>query len=166
MDVVTSHPRARVNHMCEVCGPTIKPGDTYTRAVTFDGDVFTWKNCTPCDDAIEQAREDNYDDGGIITGDSVREWAREHLGLYDAANELLRRIREAEHAAEETCTCVLICPEDPSENECAVCKMLDLYAACPNTGYGCGLIGGSCDCCTADQRANCVEPPARQEVCA
>lgn len=93
-DVVTSHPKARKAHNCEVCGPSIKPGDTYTRVAIFDGgDAFTWKNCSDCDDPISQARSDDYvgDDG--ITGDDVREWAQEHRGLYDAANGVLHRIR-------------------------------------------------------------------------
>lgn len=98
MDVAVSHPRARKDHDCEVCGPSIKAGDIYTRVATFDGTAWTWKNCEPCDDAISQAREDNYDDSRIITGDAVREWAQESMGLNDAANGVNHRIRMAEGA--------------------------------------------------------------------
>ena len=56
------------------------------------------------------------------------------------------------------CICSIICSEDPDENECEVCKLLDPYAPCPNTGYGCRLLEDDpCDCCTDEQRAKCKD---------
>ena len=37
METVSSTPKARKKHWCEVCGWAIEPGETYERAVTFDG---------------------------------------------------------------------------------------------------------------------------------
>lgn len=99
MQVVSTKRVARKPHYCEVCGPNINPGDTYHRVITFDGDVFTWKNCEPCNDAITQAREEGYGDDDLITGDQVREWSYDRMGLYDAANGVRHRIARAEAAA-------------------------------------------------------------------
>ena len=94
MDVVTGTRKARKTHACEVCYHRIQPGEMYRRTITFDGEVFNWKNCLPCDDPISQAMDDGYDDCGTISADSVRKWAHEHMGLYDAANALNHRLRE------------------------------------------------------------------------
>jgi hypothetical protein len=50
-----------------------------------------------------------------------------------------------------------ICPEDPSENDCRVCQDLDIYAPCPQIGYGCGWSEEPCDCCTDEQRSSCSD---------
>jgi len=94
-------PKARKKHRCEVCGWPIEPGETYERAVTFDGgDVLTWKShLDPCQIATESARSAGYDDyaDGSITADAVAEWASEtvkfdYLGHPEAV-ELTRRLR-------------------------------------------------------------------------
>lgn len=94
MDVVTSTPKARTRHYCEVCPDLIEPGASYVRVVTFDGgDVLTWKAHTECQDATNQAREDGYGDAldGTILGPDVVEWANENWHLSDAAAAVYHR---------------------------------------------------------------------------
>lgn len=37
---------------------------------------------------------------------------------------------------EHACICSTDCPEDPAENPCPVCRLLDPYAPCPVVGFG------------------------------
>lgn len=77
MDTTRSTPKARKRHWCEVCGWAIEPGETYERAVTFDGgDVLTWKaHITPCQVGSMLAFNANYGDGEVIRGWDIAEWA-------------------------------------------------------------------------------------------
>lgn len=45
-----AHPVARVEHRCDDCGRTIRPGETYRRAAGMDGSTaWTWKECAHCE---------------------------------------------------------------------------------------------------------------------
>lgn len=58
--VVTS-PRARVPHRCDLCGRTIRPGETYRRCAVFDeGTAWTWRECAHCDSVREIALVEVY----------------------------------------------------------------------------------------------------------
>lgn len=95
MDTVSSTPKARVRHWCEVCGWVIEPGEIYQRAVTFDGgDVLTWKaHIDPCQTASNRAWLDGYSEGGdYITADSIAEWATDRRGTDGIAAEIERRL--------------------------------------------------------------------------
>lgn len=57
-----SHPRARVGHVCQGCGETIRPGDTYAvTRVLYDGHWDGWKHCLRCEaihsHLLDKARE-------------------------------------------------------------------------------------------------------------
>lgn len=95
MHTTRSTPKARKKHVCEVCSWPIEPGDTYERAVTFDGgDVLVWKShLTPCAAATDRAWLDGYADGDMITADFVAEWADEREDTDEHAAELTRRLR-------------------------------------------------------------------------
>lgn len=46
-----STPRARKQHICEECGVTIQPGETYERVVgKWDGHLSTFATCERCHD--------------------------------------------------------------------------------------------------------------------
>lgn len=94
MDTSRTQPKARKRHVCEVCGWPIEPGEEYERAVTFDaGSVSVWKShITPCSMATDRAWLDGYEDGDMITADSVAEWADERKGTDEHAAELSRRL--------------------------------------------------------------------------
>lgn len=53
----------------------------------------------------------------------------------------------------EGCICTNECDEVPEQNPCAYCRGLDIYEPCPITGFGCGSVDDSCDCCTPQQKA-------------
>ncbi|EAS0269332.1 hypothetical protein E7939_21815 [Salmonella enterica] len=77
---------ARKPHVCTVCGTEIEAKATYIKSVTFyDGSASAWKLHPLCDDAVRDAFAEDYDDGGLISPDSVIEWAEEFRGLYDSA---------------------------------------------------------------------------------
>jgi len=62
-----THPRARVEHRCLMCGRTIMPGETYRRAAGLDRtSAWTWKECAHCAAFVRVAwrrawQNDGYD---------------------------------------------------------------------------------------------------------
>lgn len=95
MDTARSTPKARKRHWCEVCGWVIEPGETYERAVTFDGgDVLTWKShIDPCSMAIDRAWNADYNNcGDGITADDIAEWASENRSTDGIAAEIELRL--------------------------------------------------------------------------
>lgn len=92
--MVSTRPKAMKRHACEVCPVPILPGDTYLRCVTFDGTAITWKSCEMCDDAGGRAWTAGYEDGDMITADSIREWAEEYQGTDTVAAALVARLTE------------------------------------------------------------------------
>ena len=94
MHTTSSTPKARVRHWCECCSWAIEPGEVYDRWVTFDGgDVLVWKShVEPCRQVASRARLAGYDDyDGMITSDSIDEWARECHETDELAAEINRR---------------------------------------------------------------------------
>jgi hypothetical protein len=58
-------PVARKSHLCEICGRTIQPGETYMRGSGYgDGEAFTWKECAHCEPfaklVASRLREEEY----------------------------------------------------------------------------------------------------------
>ncbi|HAF72534.1 MAG TPA: hypothetical protein DCL06_06265 [Corynebacterium variabile] len=72
--------RARKTHRCDLCGTTIRPGDTYSHETgTADGRFLTWRNCAPCDEVISAASIDYYETDGVgVTADDAQVWAEDH----------------------------------------------------------------------------------------
>lgn len=68
---ITTHPRARKEHVCSNCRRTIRPGETYRRGVALDGTAWTWKDCRHCEFALDQ-----YDLAwdGEYSPDTFHEW--------------------------------------------------------------------------------------------
>lgn len=48
MFIHTHTPRARKEHICDMCSRRIQPGETYKRQFMADGDIWTWKECQHC----------------------------------------------------------------------------------------------------------------------
>lgn len=47
--VITTHPKARKIHYCEMCRRVISPGEQYSSSRNLgDGTAFTWKECAHC----------------------------------------------------------------------------------------------------------------------
>ena len=80
---VSSRPTARKPHWCDVCGWRIMPGETYQRAVGFDGTAWTWRECLWCERiVVAYARGSYYDE---CATDAVVEWLQdEHPIVYAA----------------------------------------------------------------------------------
>ncbi|MGO3147103.1 MAG: hypothetical protein ACTIJ6_05425 [Leucobacter sp.] len=96
MDTVSSTPKARKRHWCEVCGWAIEPGETYERVITFDGgDVLTWKaHQSPCSIAASRATNADYCDwqsGMGADSDDVALWAEECAPVTDEIAAEMRR---------------------------------------------------------------------------
>lgn len=83
--VEVTYPIARKAHLCEVCGPHIKPGDQYAHTVSFGyGDFGVFRCClVPCLNIVNKCLQDGFYDAlaGGVTGDDAREWAAEHTGI-------------------------------------------------------------------------------------
>lgn len=70
-----THPRARVQHRCEMCGRTIDPGEVYLKGYGGDrGDTHGWTECAHCE--AMQVRFD-IQDGGGYDPDMLYQWARD-----------------------------------------------------------------------------------------
>jgi hypothetical protein len=48
------------------------------------------------------------------------------------------------------CEALKHCAE--TDNPCPHCRTIDPYDGCPQLGFGCGLQGDGCDCCTPEQK--------------
>lgn len=64
---------------------------------------------------------------------------------------LLLQMPESTDKADCVCEALKNCAE--TDNPCPHCRTIDPYDACPQLGYGCGLLGDDCDCCTPEQLA-------------
>lgn len=68
-------PRARVAHVCEMCGRRIDPGEKYQRqGCVYDGRAYTFKCCAHCDALLRLFPDtvENADDG--YTAENLWEW--------------------------------------------------------------------------------------------
>lgn len=63
---------------------------------------------------------------------------------------LLMQLPDSTDEADCVCEALKDCTE--TDNPCPHCRTIDPYDACPQIGYGCGLLGDECDCCTPGQR--------------
>lgn len=63
----TSYPKARKAHLCDECGCTIQPGETYARFEGVDAGVFsTTKACNECDDLANKLYDRGFDDDDCL----------------------------------------------------------------------------------------------------
>jgi hypothetical protein len=67
------HPTAKKAHVCETCGRTINPGETYMRGSGYgDGEAHTWKECAHCEAYVELVARRLGDEE--YSFDSIAEW--------------------------------------------------------------------------------------------
>lgn len=72
------HHKARTDHLCDMCGRTINPGETYRRQrnIWEDG-PYTWKECEHCEALLRAYPEiigDYYDYDEGIGSWVLEEW--------------------------------------------------------------------------------------------
>lgn len=95
---ITTTPVARKQHLCEMCGVKIIPGEKYVNQRVIGGGTAatTKRHAFPCDAAFnEYAEECGPDIDGNIPYDWVIAWAYDHAGLYDSAAALYQRMNNA-----------------------------------------------------------------------
>lgn len=63
---------------------------------------------------------------------------------------LIKEQPESKDPADCICKALKLCTE--TDNPCPHCRTIDPDDACPELGYGCGLLDDDCDCCTPEQR--------------
>lgn len=70
---------ARKAHPCCICtAPAVQPGETYERRTyVYDGQVYDWVNCKPCNDLISVVADWSSADEGVGQEDFA-EWAGDH----------------------------------------------------------------------------------------
>ena len=71
-----THPKARKEHICDICGEKIKVGERYSKQVgTFDGDFYNNCYCLDCEavlDAYFRFHDEYYDTW------QVTDWVNEY----------------------------------------------------------------------------------------
>lgn len=67
----TSERKARNPHVCNYCGNIITKGETYTRYVCRDDDIYTWNTHKKCDFIAKELWEYIEPDDGM-TGDDFQ----------------------------------------------------------------------------------------------
>ena len=74
-----TNPTARKPHTCDLCGAPITPGEKYERQrCVYDGHMYAWLTCVPCQEVAHQAWEYyadtiDYDEG--LGTETTDEWA-------------------------------------------------------------------------------------------
>ena len=90
-----TNPTARKPHTCDLCGAPIAPGEKYERQrCVYDGHMYAWLTCVPCQEVAHQAWEYyadtiDYDEG--LGTETCDEWAHDHLDSSVAIAYLARR---------------------------------------------------------------------------
>lgn len=69
---------ARKIHRCRTCfAPAVLPGESYKRQTyAYDGMVYDWVSCRPCDEICGEVHSWVLDDEGV-TSEDYYEWADE-----------------------------------------------------------------------------------------
>lgn len=74
-----SRPTARKDHSCEDCFGPIPKGTTYRRAtLVYDGHVYDWLECDPCEALAPTVWHWSYSPDEGVGPDEFLEWAEEH----------------------------------------------------------------------------------------
>lgn len=75
------HSKARKEHVCDLCGSKIYPGQVYERySGKYDGDLFDLKYCLDCEKIINTFLDENgYDE---YSDDDIFDWLQEKF-CYD-----------------------------------------------------------------------------------
>ena len=75
------HPKARKEHVCDLCNSKIPLGQVYERySGKYDGDMFDLKYCLNCEKIIDTFLDENEDDEYL--DDDIYDWLREKF-CYD-----------------------------------------------------------------------------------
>ena len=84
METLTSVLRkARVSHVCELCGRLIEAGETYRYQVNVFDCIYTWKCCVHCDELMKilwHCDPWSFDRDEGFSRDAVGEWEPETIG--------------------------------------------------------------------------------------
>ena len=95
---------ARKHYRCGLCVAVIKPGDLYAYQTNiFDGRIYTWRDCLPCDrDGVihyVDAWTGGYDEG--VTAESAQEWAEDAAWFWPWRESTRRRPEHRRISADE-----------------------------------------------------------------
>ena len=62
---VSTKPKARKRHFCDLCNRVIQPGEEYRRSAGMDGSTaWTWRECAHCAQLIAVVWRETYSDDG------------------------------------------------------------------------------------------------------
>lgn len=88
--LTTTRPKARKAHRCDLCTGTIRPGETYERAVYKYDRVYAWIECAACvADKVGIECSDYGDPDAGYNHEDAQEWAHDNLND-DVLGEIAR----------------------------------------------------------------------------
>ncbi|MFH6944590.1 hypothetical protein [Flavobacterium sp. FlaQc-50] len=79
MEIISrTKPKALKNHICDWCNCKINKGTVYESSFCVqDGDTYTWKNHTHCENIASHLKMFDHDDGYGVTDEAFQETIRE-----------------------------------------------------------------------------------------